>query len=225
MELGAGIRRIWDVNPPSAMETQLAVEIPSSKYFMNSAENNTNWQLHEAQTKTAYLSADAPAAKVLCGYIGNREVTLPELRVKLGAVRHNFAALTITAMDGKRVKTSSRVLCTLLARSENSGQQWRADGRALEKWGTAPTLIEVPAAQIEMETNGPRTVWALDQTGQAHHKVLSRYENGRTVFTVSRADRTPWFMLTKQNWRPQKYFGVISQHVRNSLELASPENN
>jgi K+-dependent Na+/Ca+ exchanger-like protein len=195
MELGAGIRRIWDVNPPSAMETQLAVEIPSSKYFMNSAENNTNWQLHEAQTKTAYLSADAPAAKVLCGYIGNREVTLPELRVKLGAVRHNFAALTITAMDGKRVKTSSRVLCTLLARSENSGQQWRADGRALEKWGTAPTLIEVPAAQIEMETNGPRTVWALDQTGQAHHKVLSRYENGRTVFTVSRADRTPWFIV------------------------------
>jgi hypothetical protein len=195
--IGAGIRRIWDVNPPSAMEKKLGVEVPGSHYMMADNAADTQWQLHEAQTKTAYLSADAPAAKVLCGYIGNREITRPGFRVKLGAVRHNFAALTITAMSGRHVKTSSRVLFTLLARSENTGQQWRADGRALEKWGTAPTLIEVPSAQIAMETNGPRTVWALDETGKAHHKVLSRYENGRTVFAVSAIDRTPWFMMTK----------------------------
>jgi hypothetical protein len=88
---------------------------------------------------TSTLSVDAPRSQALVGFVRDANGATTHLAADIG---NGFAAITASALDGKPIRTSDRLLVTATAKAGNSGQGWNARHTMLDKWGTAPTWIE-----------------------------------------------------------------------------------
>lgn len=116
---------------------------------------------------TSSLSVDAPRSQALVGFVRDAKVATTHLAADIG---NGFAAITASALDGKPIRTTDRLLVTATAKAGNSGQGWHARHTMLEKWGTAPTWIEpVKGWLLLKDLDGALGVVAtpLDGAGQA----------------------------------------------------------
>ena len=114
------------------------------------------------------------------------------------AFGNNFAAVTLTAMDGKPTAQSKRLLLTMAGKVENQDMGWNADRTSVgNQWGHGPTVAEGIPATVKLKTDGPRTVWALDGTGKHAERVPAAYANGTLTFTVGPQFKTLWYGIEK----------------------------
>ena len=73
-----------------------------------------------------------------------------------------------------------------------------ADARTmLDPPGVGPVLVDRSSAQITLQTDGPRQVYALDASGARGALVPSTFENGKLKFSVAREASTVWFAILK----------------------------
>jgi hypothetical protein len=85
------------------------------------------------------ISIDTPLSQALVGFIRGAKVATTHLSADIG---NDFAAITLSALDGRPVRRADRLLLTATAKSGNSGQAWNDRHSMLDVWGTAPTWIE-----------------------------------------------------------------------------------
>ena len=145
---------------------------------------------------------DGYGAAVLSGYLGGRTFALKNGIVTFPKFSNNFAAMTLTDMATfapyKRVVGSQDLLLTLVGKVENLGMDWNADRTSVgSQWGTGPTQAEGIPAMVNLNTNGLRSVWALDGTGAHREKVPASYVNGVLTFTVGPQFKTVWYAVEK----------------------------
>ena len=70
------------------------------------------------------------------------------------------------------------------------------NGDKLEKYGQAPTLIEVIEAEITMDFDNPNMkVWAVNAEGLFTGTVASRWENGKLTFTIGRTMPSMYYLI------------------------------
>ena len=85
---------------------------------------------------------------------------------------------------------------------------WNANRTSVgDQWGQGPTQAEGIPATVTLQTNGPRSVWALDGTGRHMEKVPAVYAHGTVThgtvthgtvtFTVGPQYRTLWYAVEK----------------------------
>ena len=147
--------------------------------------------------KTARFVLDAPTAKAITGYVGGQTVTLAGAKFAFGRLTNRFGALTLTALDRQPLARSTRVLLTFVTHTQNTGQTWNAARTLLTNQGTGPVLVDAAEAAVTLTADGPRTVYALNQTGAQGAKVPSTYANGTLTFSVTPGDDTIWYAIVK----------------------------
>lgn len=132
---------------------------------------------------------DAPAARVVSGFVAGRSVKAGDLTIDFGSFANRFAAVTAVATDGKPLKASKRILLTVGARVENTGMTWNAARDSVsDGWGAGPILAERVPMKFTLATDGPRKVYALGPTGKRKSQLPSSYANGVLSVDATFAD-------------------------------------
>jgi hypothetical protein len=145
--------------------------------------------------KAVYIS-DAPSAICLVGYVGGQLFSLEDCSVNFPAFGNSFAAVTVTAMDRKPIRSSSRILLTLVGKVENQEMVWNAQRTSVgSKWGHGPTVAEGIPATLSLAAGSRHLVWALDGAGKRLGQVPANVEGGRLTFTVGPQYRTLWYEI------------------------------
>lgn len=85
------------------------------------------------------ISIDTPRSQALVGFVRAARVKTTHLSADIA---NPFAAISLSSLDGKPVRTADRLLLTATAQAGNSGQVWNKRHSMLDVWGTAPTWIE-----------------------------------------------------------------------------------
>jgi len=148
--------------------------------------------LDRAAPSAVHFTADAPAAEAIAGFVAGRTVTLRGATFSFGPSANGYAVLTLTAMDARPLAQSHRLLLTLLDRVQNTGQSWDADHKKLAVWGHGPTVADGILVTVTLKADGPRRVYALDQSGGRGREVLATFHDGAVSFAAG-VDKTLWY--------------------------------
>lgn len=150
------------------------------------------------------ISVDAPSTKVIIGRIGDDFLVGP---IQKGALRvsgvqssNQWAALSLVSLDKLPINQSKSLLLTAMNRAENKGMVWNEQRTSVgDKWGTGPTQIEVPKAQIEIKTNAKRArVFQLSPTGARGPIQKSQLKDGVLSFQIGPQDATVWWEIATE---------------------------
>ncbi|MBC9032009.1 hypothetical protein IAG41_06360 [Sphingomonas sp. JC676] len=99
--------------------------------------------------KNGLVSIDTPRSQALVGFIAaNTQVQTRNLSLD---IKNQFAAITLSSLDGEPLNLSNRMLLTTTGKVENTGQKWNDRHAMLSNWGTAPTLIEPITGWIQLK--------------------------------------------------------------------------
>ena len=141
------------------------------------------------QGRVYVVASDAAAAVV--GYLGGASVEAGALRVTSGRFGRDFATVAAVALDRRSLRTSSRVLVTIVARAGNQGTVWNEARTSLGKnWGDGPTIAERVPATVTLDGDTSRHVYALAPDGSRARTVTATARDGALTFTVQPDDRT-----------------------------------
>ena len=142
-----------------------------------------------------HLLVDAPSVKALVGRAAGNFWALGALSVENPASSNGWMSLVAVARDGKALEQSSSLVVGALNRAENAEMAWNADRTSVgDGWGNGPTLIETPAATLDLQTSATRArVWKLDGTGKRLVPIASTLQKGHLRFSISPDDGTPWY--------------------------------
>jgi hypothetical protein len=140
-------------------------------------------------------TVDASAVKAVVGRCAGRTVSLGGVEFNVKSNSHQFAVLTLNALDGQPVTQSHRLLLAAAGNVENTGMGWNADHTSVgTHWGSAPTICESIAARITLAATPPSaTVYALDGNGSRGAEVPVSLTGGKLAFDIGLPFKTLWY--------------------------------
>ncbi|HEX9047489.1 MAG TPA: Ig-like domain-containing protein, partial [Verrucomicrobiae bacterium] len=181
---------------------------------MHSAIRTTNQTAYASDTgqlnwdtAKGVLTIKSPRVKAVIGSANQQTFNLGDgVTVTPGQTMQgtNWAAVTLTVLNGAGFQTAGRVLITATGYTDNHRMLWKsgmgptnATSSVGANWGQPPVLMEgVPAAiTFAMPTNQV-AVWALDVYGDRETRVPLISTNGGTLFQLSRNYETAWYEAT-----------------------------
>jgi len=164
---------------------------------LRSDTGELNWQVDEK--RGGLVTIDTPRTKAVIGRLGGRKVELEGLTVTMPETDTNFAAVTLTAMDGKPLAESGRILITAVGRVENTGMGWNQDHTSVsDRWGTAPTIAEGVTADLLLGSRLAEATFApLDGRGQPRDPRTLQSDDGTLAFRLEPRYRTLWYVLSR----------------------------
>ncbi|MDR3709753.1 MAG: hypothetical protein P4L33_15765 [Capsulimonadaceae bacterium] len=138
----------------------------------------------------------------LTGYVGGQTADLGMASLTFPQFGNNFAALTMTALDGKRLDDSGHILLTIGGHTQNIDMIWNDDrmglshnSRARNAWGHAPAQTEGIPATVMLANANVKHVWALDPTGARGKEIPVTASGGKASFTIGPDYRTVWYEI------------------------------
>ena len=161
------------------------------------SESSGPIQWRATGTDTPSFTADSPSSKVLLGFLGGATAQVDGWRVQMAATPRNFAAFTLSAMDGKPMEQSKSLLLVAVSSVANIGMVWNADRTSVgDKWGSGPTQAEGVSGAVAVQTLAKSaTVYALDGTGRRLTKVASKLADGLLTFNIGPENKTIWYEI------------------------------
>jgi len=195
---GLTFQKAWQgVDPltPFKFRVQMGIGLPS----VTPGTNALTGALTVSTSSPAQYLANAPAAKAVVGFVGGTTVTLSGVSFAFGSLTNNFGALTLVAMDGQPLAQSSQMLLTMVTHTQNTGQTWNAARTQVTVVGATPPIVNAAAVTVTIPTSGPRSVYALDNTGAELSSIPSTYTNGNLSFAITSAQTSIWFAITNPN--------------------------
>lgn len=139
---------------------------------------------------------NAPRSKALIGSTTGGPVALGGVTVAAGPNMQNWAAITLTAIDGRELSSRGRILVTATGYAENTRMGWKDAAKTTVgvDWGTGPTLVEGIPATITLPVSPARVeVWALDERGKRRQRVPVVSNGGKASFAIGPQYRTLWY--------------------------------
>ncbi|HVZ27649.1 MAG TPA: hypothetical protein VG798_03250, partial [Rhizomicrobium sp.] len=131
------------------------------------------------------VTIDSDRSNALVGFI--RQNPDAKVRYISADIQNDFAALTLSSLDGKPLARSDRMLLTATARVENTGSVWNKRHTMLQVWGTAPTVIEPVTGWVQLkglEGAVAVTATALDGDAKPIREIPARYLETSWEFPV-----------------------------------------
>jgi hypothetical protein len=105
----------------------------------------------------------------------------------------NFAALTLSALDGKPLSESNKLLLTACGRCENSSMQFSTDRRTVgTHWGQGPVCIEPVGGHIRLPSSS-LSCRVLSPAGEEEQTIETR-DGGLDLLP---SYRTMWYLLQR----------------------------
>jgi hypothetical protein len=142
-------------------------------------------------------TVDAPATKAVVGRCTGRTTKLSGTQFDVNSNLHNFAVLTLSAVDGQPLTQSRRLLLAAAGNVENTGMGWNADHTSVGmRWGGAPTICEGIAARVTLGAV-PKSakVYALNGAGARAGEVPVSVAGGQLSFDIGPRFKTLWYEI------------------------------
>jgi hypothetical protein len=147
----------------------------------------------------AVFKINAPSAKAAVGYIGGKSIDLGSVTIAMDATPYNWATITITALDGKPVDKSSRMLLVAAGRVENTDLQWNKDKTSVgAEWGKTPTRAEGIPANLIFRNMDKFSVHVLDPAGNPGAEIAVSRKGADQSFGIGAQYKTLWYILTRK---------------------------
>jgi hypothetical protein len=142
-------------------------------------------------------TVDAPSTKAVVGRCTGRITRLGGAEFDVKTNVYNFAVLTLSAVDGRPLEQSRRLLLAAAGDVENTGMGWNAEHTSVgRRWGSAPTICEGIAAQISFSTVlKSAKVYALDGAGARAAEVPASLTGGKLSFDIGPRFKTLWYEI------------------------------
>jgi hypothetical protein len=147
----------------------------------------------------AVFKINSPSAKAAVGYIGGKSIDLGNVTIAMDTTRFNWATITVTALDGKPLEKSSKILLVAAGRVENTGWTWNAEKTTVGgNWGKSPTVAEGIPAQLIFKGMDQFIVHALDPAGNPGSEVPVSNRGDDHIFGIGAQYRTLWYIIERQ---------------------------
>ncbi len=135
-----------------------------------------------------------PGAKV---YVGHSGGGAGSTSTGVDLVTPDFAAVTVTALDGRPLTASKVILVAACGRCENTDMKFSADRRTVGRnWGHAPVQIQPVEGRVTL----PAGAWkcrALAPDGTPAAEVpVTKDEKGVPMLKLSPEFKTMWYLVT-----------------------------
>lgn len=182
----------------SAARTTRAAEIAFQETTGQIA-SDTGELLWEATGKgTGRLTINTPHTQAAIGWIGGRTLRAADTEFRLTTP---FCAVSLSALDGRPLSGSKKILLVAAARCANTGMQWNAERTSVSNhWGGPPLLIEPVVGQIELRRRAGLEWVPLDGAGrpQAGKETLLTPRDGVCTIPLAEGDATVWCLLRQR---------------------------
>jgi hypothetical protein len=197
----AGSDNALTVLRPMSVDTKAAelkisekVDVPAGPWISETGE--INWDTRDSVN--AVFAVNAPAAKCAIGYIGGKNIELGAVSVQMDTTKNNWATITLTALDGKPLEESAKILLVAAGRAENTGWKWDDKFTTLgDQWGYAPTRVEGIPARIIFRDMKRFSVSALDPAGKAVASVSVSKKGKEQIINIGAQYKTLWYIITR----------------------------
>jgi hypothetical protein len=148
-------------------------------------------------------TVDAPAAKAVVGRCPGKTTQLEGARFEVQPNARSFAVLTLSAVDGRPLANSGRLLLVAAGNVENTGMGWNADHTSVgTQWGRAPTICEGIGAKVSLATAAKAArVYALDGAGARAGEVPATLAAGQISFDIGPRFKTLWYEIVAEQDR------------------------
>ena len=179
----------------SVSESLLARHIPS-QVIRNESSGTRPMQM-EHGTHGLVCKAASDAAATLFGFIGEAKLQAGDLGVECDSFGLQFGAITAIALDGHPLRSSDRVLISLVARSENQTWKWnpeRTNVGEISGDGSAP-LTELIPARVTLRSKQPMKVFPLNPDGSRLEPLETMWEEGVVSFDTRDGQHTLHYEL------------------------------
>lgn len=161
-----------------------------------SIASDTGELLWQATGKsTGRLTINTRHTQAAIGWIGGRTLRTADTEFSL---KTPFCAVSLTALDGRPLSGSKKILLVATARCANTGMQWNAERTSLSNhWGGPPLLIEPVEGEIQLRHPAGLKFIPLDGVGrpQAGKATLLTPRDGVCTLPLTTADATVWYYL------------------------------
>jgi hypothetical protein len=161
--------------------------------------SDTGQLLWEATGKgTGRLTINTPHTQAALGWIGGRSLRTADTEFRLTTP---FCAVSLSALDGRPLSGSKKILLVAAARCANTGMQWNAERTSVSNhWGGPPLLIEPVEGQIQLHHSAGLECVPLDGTGrpQAGKETRLTPRDGICTIPLAAADATVWYLLRQR---------------------------
>lgn len=156
---------------------------------------NTRAQLNwTVDSNKGNFSATGRGAWAFTGWAGSFNAATDQ---RLTVSGPDFAAVTVTTLDGLDFSRSDRFLVTASGRCQNMNMLFSADRRTVNtNWGQAPVMIEAVTGTLKL----PPGQWkckALGYNGTTRHIANVRYENNQGTLYMYPHFATMWYLLER----------------------------
>ena len=207
---GSNMDRIWeDAGAPNAliMLHRMSVNMVANELKLSEPVQTPEgpWQTETGEvvwdnrdSVQAVFKINAPSAKAAIGYIGGMSIDLGNVTIAMDTTPYNWAAITLTALDGKPVEESEKILLVAAGRIENTNMGWNADRTTVgDQWGTAPTRAEGIPAKLTFRDMDKFIVHALDSAGNPRVEIKVKRKSKELSFGIGAQYRTLWYILRR----------------------------
>ncbi|HOI54018.1 MAG TPA: carbohydrate binding domain-containing protein [Phycisphaerae bacterium] len=173
-------------------------------WSMTTAGDVLRWTA--AGPRTGLYTARGARSVAVVGSSRGRPQRLGPVTVEIDGP--DFAAVTVSSLDGQPLEMSGRMLVTACARMENTDQQWNEARTSVgDRWGKAPTRIEPVRATIRLESQAAAIegyrLHALDGTGTSVKEwAAERAEGGAWTIRLPGDPGTLWYLIVTDRSMP-----------------------
>jgi hypothetical protein len=178
-------------------ELKLSEPVQEPKGQWESESGEIIW--NNSDSINAVFKINAPSAKAAIGYIGGKSIDLGSVTIVMDKTPTDWATITLTALDGKPVEKSSRILLVAAGRVENTDMQWDKDKTTVGgEWGKSPSRAEGIPAKLILSNMDKFSVHALDQKGNPGIEIKVTKKGVTQSFGIGSQYKTLWYILTRQ---------------------------
>jgi len=145
----------------------------------------------------ACLTLNTPASRGVWGLVAGQTFELGELRIEVGKVERDYAAILVTSLDARPLEESGHILLVAVGSAENVGMRWNKERNSVgTSWGKGPTQVNGIPATVTIKGR-VRTVHGLDGAGQPIAQVQAKATDQRLQFSIGPEAKTLWYELRR----------------------------
>jgi hypothetical protein len=148
---------------------------------------------------SSVFTVNAAAVKAAVGYIGGKDIQLDKVIISMDSTEFNWAAITLTSLDGISLETSAKVLLVAAGRVENTDMGWNEDQTSVgADWGKAPSRAEGIPAHIYLNDVNKFRVYVLDSIGRKTTEIRVGKKARQRYFVIGAQYKTLWYLLERE---------------------------
>ncbi|MEO6810864.1 MAG: carbohydrate binding domain-containing protein [Isosphaeraceae bacterium] len=144
------------------------------------------------------VTVDTPRSKVVIGSVKSGPFDLSGVTIDPKPNRQDWAAITLTSIEGDAIGSPGRILVTATGFVENTEMGWKDAEKTTvgRDWGKRPSLVEGVPATITLPVSATKVrAWALDERGGRQSEVKVRASGSKAVVEIGPAARTLWYEI------------------------------